>query len=62
MFTNNSNLLFILILAILFNFSGEDGINGTESAVLIMAMLALLLTGGNLFGCGCNNNCNCNRS
>ena len=58
MLYNNSNMVFILILVILFTFTGDNGINGTESAVLIMAMLALLLTGGNLFG----NGCGCNRS
>ncbi len=53
MFTNNGNILFILILLLVFSFTGADGINDTGSTVLIFTTLALLLSGGNLFGNNC---------
>lgn len=55
-------MLFVLILIIIF--SGNGGIIGTELAVLIAVVLAIVLCEGGcldgIFGCGCNNNCNCN--
>jgi hypothetical protein len=57
MFDNNW-MLFILILILVF--SGNVGIIGTELAVLIAAVLAIVLSEGgclnNLFGCCPNNN------
>ena len=41
----NNGMLFMLILLLLFSFSG-NGINSTESLLLIFSAFALLLAGG----------------
>ena len=58
MFDNNGTLL-ILILLLVFATTGQNGISGDESLILILLTFGFLLIGnsGRLFGCnrGCPN-------
>jgi len=55
MFSDNNGILLLLVLMLVFASTGQSGISGGESLLLILLALGLLIisNGTGLFGCGC---------